>query len=139
MEYQDVFVRDFKYLEGLVQEMGEIKIEIKPNARVVKKCLYKLIHRYTEIVKKEIDNMITARIIYPVDQLECASHMVVQPKKQYLPRLINCIDFRWLNKVTLTDPFLTPLVDKIINEVAGHECYSFTDEFSGYNQVPITK
>ena len=28
---------------------------------------------------------------------------------------------------------------KILNEVAGHECYSFTDGFSRYNQVPIAK
>ena len=26
---------------------------------------------------------------------------------------------------------------EIINEVANHEGYSFTNDFSGYNQVPI--
>ena len=41
--------------------------------------------------------------------------------------------------VTLTDPFPTLYVDEIINEVAGHECYSFIAGFSGYNQVPIAK
>ena len=49
------------------------------------------------------------------------------------------VNFRWLNKVTLTDPFLTPFTNEIINEVTGHECYSFTDNFSGYNQVHIEK
>jgi hypothetical protein len=44
-----------------------------------------------------------------------------------------------LNKLTITDPFLTSFTDEIINEVIGHECYSFTDDFSGYNQVPIAK
>jgi hypothetical protein len=39
----------------------------------------------------------------------------------------------------MTDPFLMPFVDEIINEVVGHEYYSFTDGFSSYNQVPITK
>ena len=43
-----------------------------------------------------------------------------------------------MNKVTLTDPFLTPFADEILNEVAGHECYTFTYSFSGYNQVPIS-
>jgi len=38
-----------------------------------------------------------------------------------------------------TNPFLTPFVDEIINEVMGHECYSFIDGFLGYNQVPIAK
>ena len=31
-EFQDVFSRDYKYLKGLVQEMGEMKIKIKPDA-----------------------------------------------------------------------------------------------------------
>jgi hypothetical protein len=50
-----------------------------------------------------------------------------------------CVDFRGLNKLTVTDLFPTPFVDEIINEFIGHECYSFTDGFSGYNQVSIEK
>ena len=34
-----------------------MKIDIKPEAKPVKKRLYKLVHKYNEIVKKEIDNM----------------------------------------------------------------------------------
>ena len=30
-EFQDVFSRDYKYLKGLVHEMGEMKIDIKPD------------------------------------------------------------------------------------------------------------
>ena len=47
--------------------MGEMKIDIKPEARPVKKRPYKLAHKYKEIVQNEIDNMLTARIIYPFD------------------------------------------------------------------------
>ena len=47
--------------------MGEMKIDIKPDARPVKKRLYKLAHKYKETVKKEIDNMLAAGIIYPID------------------------------------------------------------------------
>ena len=36
-EFQDVFSRDYKYLKGLVHEMGEMKIDIKPDVRPVKK------------------------------------------------------------------------------------------------------
>ena len=65
--------------------------------------------------------------------------MVVQPKKHDPTKLRICVDFRELNKVTLTYPFLTPYANEILNEVAGHEYYSFIDGFSGYNQVPIAK
>ena len=40
--------------------MGEIKIDTKPNVQPVKKRPYKLAHKYKEIVKKEIDNMLVA-------------------------------------------------------------------------------
>ena len=36
-EFQDVFAWDYKYLKGLVQEMGEMKIDIKPEARPINK------------------------------------------------------------------------------------------------------
>ena len=60
--------------------MCEMKIDIKPNVWPVKKRPYKLAHKYKEIVKKEINNMLEARIIYPIDQSEWESPMVVQPK-----------------------------------------------------------
>ena len=43
--------RDYKDLKGLVQEMGEMKIDTKPDVRPVKKRPYKLAHKYKEIVK----------------------------------------------------------------------------------------
>ena len=53
-EFQDVFTRDYKYLKGLVHEMGEMKIDIKPDLRPIKKRPYKLAHKYKEIVKRLI-------------------------------------------------------------------------------------
>ena len=47
-EFQDVFARDYKYLKGLVQEMGEMKIYIKLDARPIKKRSYKLAHEYNK-------------------------------------------------------------------------------------------
>ena len=119
--------------------MGEMKIDLLPEATPVKKRPYKLAHKYKEIVKTEIANMLLAGIIYPVDQSEWASRTVVQTKKHDPKKLRVCVDYKWLNKATKTDPFPIPYADEILNEVAGHECYSFTDGFSGYNQVPIAK
>ena len=47
--------------------MGEMKINIKPDVWPVKKRPYKLAHKYREIVKKEIDNMLATGIIYPIN------------------------------------------------------------------------
>lgn len=63
----------------------------------------------------------------------------MKPKKHDPKKLRVCVDYRWLNRATLIDPFTTPFPDEIINEVVGHECYSITNGFSSYNQVPIAK
>jgi hypothetical protein len=57
--------------------------------------------------------------------------MVLQPKRHDSKMLRIYVDFRGLNKFTIIDPFPTPNVDDIINEVVWNECYSFTDGFSG--------
>ena len=75
--------------------------------------------------------MLAAGIIYPIDQSEWEIPMVMQPKKHELTKLRIRVDFRELNKVTLTDPFPTPYANEILNEFAGHECYSFIKGFSG--------
>ena len=62
-ELQDVFVIYFKNLKGMVKDMGEMKIELLPDSRPVKKRLYKLGHKYKDIDNKEIDNMLKACII----------------------------------------------------------------------------
>jgi hypothetical protein len=49
-EYQDVFSRDYKDLKGLVQDMGEMKINLIPGANPIKKRPYKLAHKYKPIV-----------------------------------------------------------------------------------------
>ena len=97
-EFQDVFTREYKYIKGLVHEMGEMNIDIKPDIWPVKKIPYKLSHKYKEIVEKEIDNMLAAGIIYPIDQSEWEIPMVLQPKKHDPIKLRICVDFRELNK-----------------------------------------
>ena len=44
-----------------------MKIDMKLDPRSIKKRLYKLAHKYKEIGKKEIDNMLAGGIIYPID------------------------------------------------------------------------
>ena len=71
--------------------------------------------------------MLAAGIIYRIDQSEWESSMVFQPKKHDPMKLRIYVDFKELNKVTLTYPFPTPYADEILNEVGGHECYLFTN------------
>lgn len=85
--------------------MGEMKIELLPYAKDVKKWPFKLAHKYKDSIKKEIDNMIATRIIYPINQFEWATPMVIQMKRHDQKILHICIGFWWLYWVTLIDMF----------------------------------
>lgn len=87
------------------------------------------------MVKEEIDKLLEIGFIYPVPYSEWVSPIVVVPKKNGKIRI--CQDFRKLNAVTKKDYFPLPFTDIILDAVAGHECYSFLDGFSGYNQIGI--
>lgn len=94
--------------------MGEMKIKLLLEAKPINKTPYKLAHKYNDIVRNEIDNMVRERIFYLVDQFEWESPMVVQPKKHDSRKLRVCVDFRYLSKETLIYPFPTPFSNEII-------------------------
>ncbi len=87
---------------------------------------------YAARVTEEINRMLEASIIFKVQTSEWVSPIVISLKKDTIQIRI-CVDFRCLNAVMIKDPFLIPFMDSILEEVAGHEIYSFMDGFSGYN------
>eukprot|EP00253_Pinus_taeda_P004786 PITA_04786 len=80
--------------------------------------------------------MLETIIIEPVEESKWVSPMVVQEKKQK-DEIRICIDLKKLNDACLHDPFMTPFTDEVLDNVGGHEAYSFTDGFSGYHQMNI--
>jgi hypothetical protein len=136
-EYQDLFPTKFIDMKGIKGPMGEMRIPLKPYAHPVKQRPYRLNPKYKEKVKIELDRMMEAGIIEPIKESEWISPMVVQDKKTGEIRI--CMDLRKLNNACLHDPFPTPFIDEVLDNVGGQEVYSFTDGFSGYHQIRITK
>jgi hypothetical protein len=48
-----------------------------------------------------------------------------------------CVDLRKLNDTFLHDPFPTPFMNEVLENVGGQETYSFIDGFYGYHQIRI--
>lgn len=94
-------------------------------------------HNYVARVNEEIENMLEADIIFKVQTSEWVLPIVISLKEANQIRI--CVDFRCLNAVTIKDPFPIPFTNSILEEVAGHEMYSFMDGFSGYNQISIAE
>jgi hypothetical protein len=92
---------------------------------------YQLNPNYVAIVKHDIDKLLAASFIKPIEKVIWLSPIVVMPKKNGKLRIY--VDFRKLNVATKKDPYMLPFTDEVINIVAGHEVYTFLDGFFRYH------
>nr|GEZ41044.1 reverse transcriptase domain-containing protein [Tanacetum cinerariifolium] len=106
-----------------------------------------------DVIKKEVEKLLDAGLIYPISDSPCVSPVHCVPKKGgftvveneenelILTRLVTgwwvCIDYRKLNEATRKDHFPLPFMDQMLERLAGNEYYCFLDGFSGYFQIPI--
>ena len=125
-------------MKGTIGDLGEMKIPLKPDTRPVKQRPYRLNPRYKEKVKEELDRMLEAGIIEPIEESEWIIPIVIQDKK-VTGKVRICVDLRKLNDACLHDPFPTPFTDEVLESVDGQEMYSFTNRFLGYHQVRIAQ
>lgn len=95
-EYQDLFPTKFTEMKGILGDLGVMKVPLKKGVKPVKQRPYRLNPRYKEKVRQELDTMIAAGIIEPVEESEWVSPMVVQDKKAKGEIRI-CVDLRKLN------------------------------------------
>ena len=79
--------------------------------------------------KSELNNLLKAKIIFPIRHSKWVSNMVPVIKKNGDVRI--CIDFRNLNKSCQRDNFPLPPMEQILQAVVGLELMSFLDGFSG--------
>ncbi|GJT90703.1 hypothetical protein Tco_1079548 [Tanacetum coccineum] len=101
-----------------------------------------------DVIKKEVEKLLDAGLIYPISDSPWVSPVHCVPKKggmtvvtnddnELVPtRLVTgwrvCIDYRKLNEATRKDHFPLPFMDQMLERLAGNEYYCFLDGFSGY-------
>ncbi|GJX04338.1 reverse transcriptase domain-containing protein [Tanacetum coccineum] len=106
-----------------------------------------------DVIKKEVEKLLDAGLIYPISDSPWVSPIHCVPKKggitvvknddnELIPtRLVTgwrvCIDYRKLNEATRKDHFPLPFMDQMLERLAGNQYYCFLDGFSGYFQIPI--
>ncbi|GKE72224.1 reverse transcriptase domain-containing protein, partial [Tanacetum coccineum] len=106
-----------------------------------------------DVIKKEVEKLYNAGLIYPISDSPWVSPVHCVPKKsgftvvendenELIPtRLLTgwhvCIDYQKLNEATRKDHFPLPFMDQMLERLAGNEYYCFLDGFSGYFQIPI--
>ncbi|GJT88540.1 hypothetical protein Tco_1070257 [Tanacetum coccineum] len=96
-----------------------------------------------DVIKKEVEKLLDAGLIYPISDSPWVSPVHCVPKKGgmtvvkndendlILTRLVTgwrvCIDYRKLNEATQKDHFPLPFMDQMLERLAGNQFYCFLD------------
>jgi len=108
------------------------KIPLVPGTVPINKRPY----RYAKHQKDIIDGLVKEYLhsgIIQNNNSPYSSPVVLVGKKDGSWRL--CVDYMELNKATVKNIFLIPLVDDLLDELHGSKLFSKVDLRSGYNQV----
>ena len=96
--------------------------------------VYPVSHKNQEEFMQQIDDMIRKEVIEPCES-PWASPVVLPKKKDGTLRV--CIDFRFLNSLTIDDPYPIPRIDEMFDKLAGSKYFTSLDLTSGYWQIPL--
>ena len=121
-EFSDNFAWTPSDLTGIPSHLGEHRIDLIDGSVPIRQRQYKLNPKYSLMVKEEIDRLLEAGFIYPVNNSEWVSPIVVVPKKVGANGKVKirvCQDFRKLNTATKKDYFPLPFTDMILDHVSG--------------------
>ena len=88
------------------------------------------------IIKKEVDKMLAEGVIRPSNS-PYASNVVLAMKKTADWRF--CINYRPLNKVTISDKYPLPRIADLVRSVRGSRFFAALDLKAGYWQIPMEK
>ena len=95
---------------------------------------YRIVPRWRAELKAEIHSLVRQGILVPT-RSPWSSPMVPVRKLSGLIRL--CIDYRKLNNATKADPYQMPVVQDLLDDVAGATWLSKLDMNKGFYQVPL--
>ena len=109
-------------------------IEIKPGARLPRLQPYHVTEKNEQEINKIVQKLLDNKFIVP-SKSPCSSPVVLVPKKDGTFRL--CVDYRTLNKATISDPFPLPRIDNLLSRIGNAQIFTTLDLHSGYHQIPM--
>lgn len=109
-------------------------IPLVPGAKPVHIRPYRYPPALKDEIEKQVANMLAKGIIKPTTSA-FASPVLLVKKKDATWRF--CIDFRYLNALTLKSNFPIPVFDELMDEFVKAQWFSTLDLNSGYHQIRL--
>ncbi|GJT71450.1 DNA-directed DNA polymerase [Tanacetum coccineum] len=152
-DYKEVIGWTVAYISGISPSTCMHKILLEEGATSAKQVQRRLNSPTMEVVKKEIQKLLDAGIIYLISDNKWVSPIQVVPKKTGVTVVENsdgelvttraqndwriCIYYRKLNALTRKDHFPIPFIDQMLERLAGQAYYCCLDGYSGFHQIPV--
>jgi Reverse transcriptase (RNA-dependent DNA polymerase) len=135
-EFSDDFPDDLP--SGLPPERSiELKIYLVPEAKPIKRPIYKLSMEELNEVKRQIHDFLEKGFIRPSSIFPWGSSVLFVPKKDGGLRM--CVDYRALNKSMIRNNYPLPRIDEVWDQIGGSKYTTSLDLRSGHNRIRIAK
>jgi hypothetical protein len=117
------------------KEVIEHKLGIDPLYKPIKQKERRYTPERRETIWQEVDKLLAARFIRPVDYPSWLANPVLVEKSDGTWRM--CIDYTSLNKACPKDEYPLPHICQIVDSTTSCELLSFLDAYSGYHQISL--
>jgi len=122
-------------MPGLDPQVAMHRLNIKPDAKLVKQQQRWFWHDIMEAIKAEVHKLIEYGFIREEHHSDWVANIILILKKN--EKIGVYIDFRDLNKACHKDEFMLPITDVMIDNTCSFKRMPFLDGFSGYNQIKM--
>jgi hypothetical protein len=136
-ESQDVFAWSYEDLRGFDPALIQHAIPIKEGIQPVRQKQRPINPVLETTIRKELEKLLKAGIIFLVKYSEWVSNLV--PIRKTTGQIRLCIDFHALNMASIKYHFPLPNMEMILHQFAWSQMMSLLDGFSGYNQIKVKR
>jgi hypothetical protein len=131
-EFIDVFVWSYENLKDISADLMKHWVPLISDARSIRQKERRMNPQLQLLVRIELERLLKAEFIRPVEITDLVSLMVLVRKKNGKLRVY--VDYRKLNVCTQKYHFPLLFISLLLEKVAEHAYYTFMDQYAGYNQ-----